>query len=613
MSFSCSEVSARPRSRPSESRQRHQRALPERAPDDRRLLHQASLERVERVESRGEHALHRVRQLRGVAALLRDPARHLLRKQGVAAGALHHRGHERAAAGQQGRHERLGVGRAERVEHQLGGRAAPAAPARTPVEQLVAGEADDHERGADPLRQVLDRVEHAVVRPVDVLEGEHQRLLAGPRLDAGAQRGEERVAHALGVVALGHQLGRHLEADQAAEQRRPALALLAHLGLLGEELARVFEQLAPGHLRRVGVDDPAAGADHLAQRPEHDAGPVRQAAAGVELRRFGPVAEAALELSQHARLAHARLSHERDEVRDAVALDPLVDRLESRELVVPSDQRRLARRRGAADRVLGGHRQCLPGGHGLGLALQRKRGELLVAHGGHRGPHRALADGHAAGPRRALQPSGHVDGVAGDRVAGAHGARHHLAGVHAHAQVEVHAGREALVDLPHGGLHAEAGPHGALGVVLVRDGRAEDGHHVVADVLVHGAAVALDLLAEPHQGAVHERLDGLGVHALGHRGVAGEVCEEDGHLAPFLGRLLDRPRDRGTRRGDLVELRAAAHAEARLGGRGRAAVRAAALEPGAACHAERGAGRILRPAAPAAHLPRVLAFRRRTM
>ena len=52
----------------------------------------------------------------------------------------------------------------------------------------------------------------------------------------------------------------------------------------------------------------------------------------------------------------------------------------------------------------------------------------------------------------------------------------------------------SCVDLLHRGLHRQAGAHGALRVVLVGDRGAEDRHHVVADVLVHPAAVAHDLL-----------------------------------------------------------------------------------------------------------------------
>ena len=85
-------------------------------------------------------------------------------------------------------------------------------------------------------------------------------------------------------------------------------------------------------------------------------------------------------------------------------------------------------------------------------------------------------------------------------------------------------------------LHRQAGANGALGVVLVGDRRAEDRHHVVADVLVDPAAVADDLLAEAAQRAVDHGLDGLGIHPLGDRRVAGEVGEDHGRLAALLRR-----------------------------------------------------------------------------
>ena len=87
-----------------------------------------------------------------------------------------------------------------------------------------------------------------------------------------------------------------------------------------------------------------------------------------------------------------------------------------------------------------------------------------------------------------------------------------------------------------------AGADRALGVVLVGHRRAEERHHVVADVLVDRAAEALHLLAQPPQRAVHQRLDRLGVHALGHGGVAGQVGEQHGHLAALLGRCASAPR-----------------------------------------------------------------------
>ncbi len=54
---------------------------------------------------------------------------------------------------------------------------------------------------------------------------------------------------------------------------------------------------------------------------------------------------------------------------------------------------------------------------------------------------------------------------------------------------------------------------GALGVVLVRGRRAEEGHHRVADELLDRAAVALELGTDALVVGPQERLDVLGIHA----------------------------------------------------------------------------------------------------
>ena len=587
--------------------ERGQRALPERAPHHRGLLHEPALERLQGVQARGEDALHGVGQLAGVhAAALGDPAGHLLGEQRVAARALDDGGQHGIALGEQRGDERLGVRGAQRLEYQLRGRRPAAAPLGPALEQLVPGQADEHEGPANPLRQVLDGVEHAVVGPVDVLEGEDQRLLARPGLDPGAQRGEEPVAQPLGVLSLGDELGRDLESDQAAQQRRPAHALLVELMdgavLVAEKRSGVLEQLFPRLVGRVAVDDAAAGPDHLTQGPEDDAAAVWQAAPGVEGRGVRAGAQAAFELAQHARLPDAGLAHERDKLRSLLALHALEQLVERGQLGGPADERGLARGRHPPHRVLGDEPDRLPGGDRLGLALERQGGQPVVADRAARGAHGPFAYGHAARPGRALKAGGHVHGVADDGVGLADRAGQHLAGVDPHAKVAVDLGRQTLVDLVHGGLHAEPRANRSLGVVLVRHGRAEDGHHVVADVLVHGAAVAPHLATEPHQRAIDQRLDRFGVHALGHRRIARQVGEQDRDLTAFLGGTFRSPVDR--RRG--LQRRAAAHAEVRLGGCGRAARRAAPLQMGAAGHAEARPRRILGAAGGAVHHPSVL-------
>ena len=101
---------------------------------------------------------------------------------------------------------------------------------------------------------MLYRVEHSVVGPVDVLEGDDYRPAGGDRLDAGAEGGEEGLAQALRVLLVGHELLRHLHAEQAADQR--GLAVSGGLSFLARQLADVEGELAPGRVGRVGSTMP---------------------------------------------------------------------------------------------------------------------------------------------------------------------------------------------------------------------------------------------------------------------------------------------------------------------------------------------------------------------
>ena len=103
-----------------------------------------------------------------------------------------------------------------------------------------------------------------------------------------------------------------------------------------------------------------------------------------------------------------------------------------------------------------------------------------------------------------------------------------LAGVHRDAHLEL-----AVLDDPVADRERRA--HRALGIVLVRDRRAEHRHHRVADELLHGAAALLELGAQPLVVRAQDRLDVLRVERLGARGEADEVGEEHRHdlaLAP---------------------------------------------------------------------------------
>ncbi len=68
----------------------------------------------------------------------------------------------------------------------------------------------------------------------------------------------------------------------------------------------------------------------------------------------------------------------------------------------------------------------------------------------------------------------------------------------------------------------------------MRDGSAEDGHHRVADELLHRAAEALELVAQAGVVRAEERAHLLRIHLLGARREAHEIGEEDGDDLAFL-------------------------------------------------------------------------------
>ena len=143
-----------------------------------------------------------------------------------------------------------------------------------PVEQLVARQADEHQRRAHPLRQVLDRVEHAVVGPVDVLEGDHERLPARPSPRCPQRSAEKNASRRRsGSSPVGTQLGRHLDAEQPADQRGLALGLLADRLALACRTGRpTYARSLPQASSAESVSTIAALlAQHLAERPEDDA------------------------------------------------------------------------------------------------------------------------------------------------------------------------------------------------------------------------------------------------------------------------------------------------------------------------------------------------------
>ena len=109
-----------------------------------------------------------------------------------------------------------------------------------------------------------------------------------------------------------------------------------------------------------------------------------------------------------------------------------------------------------------------------------------------------------------------------------------LAGVHADAHLDRVARRCPAGRRP-GLTSRKPARNGAFGVVLVQDRHAEDGHHGVADELLHRAAVGLDGLAGDRVVAAQEAIDELGVVALREGREADQVTDQRGDGAAFFG------------------------------------------------------------------------------
>ncbi len=146
------------------------------------------------------------------------------------------------------------------------------------------------------------------------------------------------------------------------------------------------------------------------------------------------------------------------------------------------------------------------------------------------------------GLRQLFEARRHIHGVA-DRgevrpPIGADVAHHDRAGVDADAHADLVAVwvelAVALLDGPHD-VHRRG--HRCHGVILHRNGRAEVGHHRVADELVERAAAREDAVADQLEDLVQERHDVAGFEALREAREAADVREQDRHVALGAGEV----------------------------------------------------------------------------
>ena len=349
----------------------------------------------------------------------------------------------------------------------------------------------------------------------------------------------------LGAAVVGTLLGAEPEERPHVGEHPVRVARLRHEG------RDSVRELAVRDLRRVRLEHTCLCLRHLAERPEADALPVRQAAALAPGDQLGQLLDDRQQLRDEPALAHPGNPDERDELRLALPSYPLERAREQHDLVLPADElREWAALDVHADTRL--RLERLPRRHRLGLALGVHLDSTPVADRVLGCPIGRLPDEDAVDGRGGLESSCRVDHIAGDHRLARRDPRSEcnecLAGVDGDSDVDGGLS-ESVAD-------RERRANGALWIVLVRNRGAEHRHHGVADELLDRAAVSLELRTQARVVGGQDRPHLLGVVALGLGGRADEIREEDGHHLPLL--QLVRARS--------LERRPAARAERSVGG-----------------------------------------------
>ena len=198
------------------------------------------------------------------------------------------------------------------------------------------------------------------------------------------------------------------------------------------------------------------------------------------------------------------------------------------QLAVAADERRLEALRLQPAGPPGGDAERTPELHRVRLALQLVEARVGVRDRRFRCPPRRVADEHRVRIGRTLHTRGCIHEVARDHaLAGSAEVDRRLAGQHCRTGAELRHPRLGA-ERAHCGDELERRAYGAFGVVLLRHGRAPDGHHRIADELLDDAAVAADDVGGDLEVARQEVAHLLGVAVLRQRREADEVGEEHG-------------------------------------------------------------------------------------
>ena len=565
--------------------QRDERAGPELRPDDGGVLHEPPRALGDPVQAGGDDGLHRLGHRfpeRGVHLFAGHPDE-LERVQGVAAGSFQ----ERLSNGRRDARLRKGIGQQllgllprERRQPDRRRVDATGAPPRVPLEQLGArGAHHEHRATRHRVGHALDHVEEHLVRPVDVLQAEHDR----PRGADGRDDPRPRVGH-LDRGNRGHRpahvTGCRSARDRLQHRQQPPAVLVVLLHAGSQRPQRLPDGF--GVVRRAEAGDLP---DDVGRGSERHRLAVRQAASGQPPR---AALRGVADLVHEPRLAHARVAHHGDEVPRGGLHDPLEELSEQPQLVPSAHERR--RLGGGRSRSIA---QDAPDLQRLRLPFDPGRRKRLHLEEAAHCAQRRFADHHRTVRRQALHARRGVDHVAGDGLAHLRPfaeTHHRLTRVDGDPHGQRRVGPSQLL---HRREHAERGPHRPLGIVVVRDGRPEHAHDGIADELVERSAEPFDVGLGPRVEGQQCPPHVLRVGAIGSLGEPDQVDEQDGHDAALLAR---RGGAGGTGRAGRRDGGSAGRAELRRRGQRFAAGRAPERQRRTALQTEARVRRIVRAA-----------------
>ena len=540
----------------------------------------------EAVETRRQQVLQSRRDLRGAseARLLDDEADELLGEEGNAVGAA--RDLRQLAVGRRGAASR----EAPHELVRLRGRQAIEAdrrvmrPRRPRVYETRPRRADHEQRDARALdRQELQQLARRGIRPVDVLQHEHERPLAGEARDHGAQRPEELPAPVRGRLRSASRrrlrFERKLEPEKVRQQGQRGLGLDPR----GGEERLEARPLLGGARVALPAEPLAERLDHREERRVLEEG--RGAAFDPAMGRRA-LRQLLRERVQETRLPDPRVADQPDELpRAGTRALPALEQKPALGLAPDEGSRPVrgvffdASPRAARPEDAVEDEHLLDALHGVlfrSRCHEQARDELV----------RRRRDRQAVRLGQLLHSRRDVRGLAEDRARRAPRALvdDDPTRMDPDARRELErAIRETEVQLADGVEDREPRAHGALRVVAVRLGVAEVGEHAVAEVLRDVSAEAQHRRLGRVVKRAHHVAPLLGIEAPAERRGADEVREDHADLAPLSARRRLAGARTLARRGlaRLSEARSAGAAEAGVFGGGSTARRTGSIQTAA--------------------------------